>query len=46
MLKGTRRLGLSDYLDIRHIIVATLTVLRTGRHYLPGETPGISSVRG
>ena len=41
MLKGPRNLRLSCYLENRHMTVATLSVLRTGRLYLPGETSGI-----
>jgi hypothetical protein len=36
---GSRRLRLPEFMDNRHINLVKLTVLRTGRLYLPGDIP-------
>jgi hypothetical protein len=38
--EGCRRSRLQESLDVRHMKVARLSALGTGRLYLPGDTPG------
>jgi hypothetical protein len=38
---GCRRLRLTEFLDNRHMKVASLSAIRTGRLYNPGNIPGI-----